>query len=196
MWLDIGAGSNILIKEQPGAEYAVGVDIERWETVYRNERYGFCEASGESLPFKANIFDFVTSRFTFEHLERPGAVLQEVSRVLKPGGVFIMQTTNKNNPLVVVSRLIPFRFKKALFAWAFKGNPSGTFRAFYRINTPRLIKLNTGSLNLERIILIEDILCQNAFFHSLSILLYRLMESFGLESLRGNMIAVYRKISG
>ncbi|MEE9553372.1 MAG: hypothetical protein V3W18_03655 [candidate division Zixibacteria bacterium] len=104
-----------------------------------------------------------------------------------------MQTTNKWNPLVIISRMIPFPIKKILFSWLFKDNPSKTFETYYQINTPDEIRRYTGSLILERLYMVEDILCQNEMFHFLSGLLYRLMILFGLDTLKGNMIAVYRK---
>ena len=193
-WLDIGAGSNIVIKEQPGAEFAVGIDIEKWDTVFRdNKTAAFCVGTADALPFKPDSFDFITSRYTFEHLESPEVVIEDISRVLRPGGLFVMQTTNKNNLFVLLSRMIPFAIKKALFGRLFKDNPSRTFKTWYRFNTPRAINEHTGLLTLDRLIMVEDILCQNGMLHFLSGLLYRVMELFGLESLRGNMIAVYRK---
>ncbi len=119
--------------------------------------------------------------------------MEDIAKVLKPGGLFVMQTTNKNNPLVIISRMIPFPVKKILFSWLFKDNPSRTFKTYYKINTPGAIKKHSGSLKLKRLIMIEDILCQNGILHFLSGLLFRLMELFGLDSLKGNMIAVYRK---
>ncbi len=43
----------------------------------------------ESLPVPSRSVDAVTSLHVFEHLPRPGATLAEVSRILKPGGIFL-----------------------------------------------------------------------------------------------------------
>jgi len=40
------------------------------------------------MSFPDSSFDIIFSRAVFEHLENPGDVLQEVARVLRPGGVF------------------------------------------------------------------------------------------------------------
>ena len=41
------------------------------------------------LPLPAQMADALVSLHVFEHLPRPGATLAEVSRVLKPGGIFL-----------------------------------------------------------------------------------------------------------
>jgi ubiquinone/menaquinone biosynthesis C-methylase UbiE len=193
-WLDIGAGSNILIKEQPGATLAVGIDIEKHENAfYDGETSSFCLASAYDLPFKDGSFEFITSRYTFEHLESPERALEEAGRVLKPDGLLVMQTTNKANPLVFISRLIPFSLKKRIFKRMFRDNPSGTFKTHYRINRPSAIKSNYGPLILERLITVEDPLCQSPLVYFFSMLIFRMIRFFRLESLKGNMIILFRK---
>jgi len=193
-WLDIGAGANIWIAEQPGAEFSVGLDIERNPgLVLDNETGAFVNANSEILPFKDNSFDFITSRYTFEHLKSPEIVLDEIHRVLRPGGTFVMQTTNKNSPAVLFARLVPFRIKRAILRKLFREIPSGTYRAYYKINSPRAIKTGTGPLKLKKLILVEDIFCQSRFLYFLSNLVYNLINFLRLYSLRNNIIAVYKK---
>jgi len=43
----------------------------------------------EHLPVESAIADAVVSLHVFEHLLRPGSTMAEVSRVLKPGGIFL-----------------------------------------------------------------------------------------------------------
>ena len=43
----------------------------------------------DPLPLASGIADVVVSLHVFEHLPRPGATLAELSRVLKPGGIFL-----------------------------------------------------------------------------------------------------------
>ena len=49
---------------------------------------------GEGLPFAAERFDVVASYQVLEHVRDPAAVVREVHRVLKPGGVFHFNTPN------------------------------------------------------------------------------------------------------
>jgi len=46
-------------------------------------------ADGHALPFRDNSFDAIVSFEVFEHLQRPWQVIEELSRVLKPGGCFV-----------------------------------------------------------------------------------------------------------
>lgn len=199
-WLDIGARNNILIKEQPGYKFALGLDIEKPDKFFIDENSSFGLASIYDIPLKANSLDFVTSRYTFEHLEFPEKAFYEVLRVLKPDGIFLMQTTNKNNPLIVIARVIPFKIKKLILKLLFKDNPSGTFKTFYHINKPSAIKKSyqsepgQSSLVLREFILAEDILCHSAVLFMISFLLYKIIRFFKLDGLMGNMICVYKKI--
>lgn len=49
-------------------------------------------ASGYSLPFKDNAFDTIISTEVLEHLEKPQAFVNEIYRVLEPGGAFFLTT--------------------------------------------------------------------------------------------------------
>ncbi len=47
------------------------------------------------IPFPENTFDFVISSEVIEHTPNPKAAIQEMHRVLKPGGLLILSTPNK-----------------------------------------------------------------------------------------------------
>jgi len=194
-WLDIGAGPNYLISEQAGSALAVGLDLEKPSKLELKCDEHYCLASAEQLSFKDDSFDFITSRYTFEHLPNPQIALHEIERVLKPGGIAAIQTTNVRNPLLMISRLIPFTIKKRIFKTLFKEIPSGTFKTFYRINKPGSFPENSGMLELRRLIFAEDMICQNGLTFAVSFSLLRLIEAFHLDRLKGNMIAIYAKIS-
>ena len=51
----------------------------------------------ERLPYPDSSFDLVTCTEVIEHLEHYRSVLREVSRVLRPGGVFVVSTPNVLN---------------------------------------------------------------------------------------------------
>ncbi len=52
-------------------------------------------ASGESLPFPNNFFDYVLFIFVIEHIADPQHILNEIRRVLKPNGHLIVSTDSK-----------------------------------------------------------------------------------------------------
>jgi 2-polyprenyl-6-hydroxyphenyl methylase/3-demethylubiquinone-9 3-methyltransferase len=51
---------------------------------------------GEALPYADAAFDIVVCVDVLEHVQDLSKVLAEVARVLKPGGVFLFDTINRN----------------------------------------------------------------------------------------------------
>lgn len=193
-WLDIGARNNILIDEQLGAEFSVGLDIERQKGLKVNHNVGaYVIADSSRLPFKENSFGFITSRYTFEHLEFPQKTLDEISRVLKQNGTFAMQTTNAGSPLILMARLIPIGLKKIIFKKIFIDYPSGIFKTHYKINRPKILRKITGPLMLEKLIMVEDLLCQSRVLYAISLLIFKFIRLLKLDSYKNNIIAIYKK---
>jgi len=192
-WLDLGAGANTIIREQPGAGFALGIDKEKPADAFINGHTAYCIADIHRLPLKSKSFDFITSRYTFEHLADPEMALREAGRILRPGGTLIIQTTNCRNPLLILSRLIPHFVKKPLYRVLFGDPPSGIYKTYYRINTPKRLFRKIDDLRPKKLYLVEDILYNSKIFFYGSFFMYRLLRFLGLESLYGNMIAVYEK---
>lgn len=55
----------------------------------------FIEAKVPPLPFENEVFDCVVSFQVIEHIKRDKLFVQEVMRVLRPGGKFIVSTPNR-----------------------------------------------------------------------------------------------------
>jgi 2-polyprenyl-6-hydroxyphenyl methylase/3-demethylubiquinone-9 3-methyltransferase len=70
------------------------IDVAMRHDHTRKVRYLVGQA--ERLPFADGSFDVVCAMDFLEHVERPAAVVAEVARVLKPGGVFFFHTFNRN----------------------------------------------------------------------------------------------------
>ena len=51
---------------------------------------------GEALPYPDAAFDAVVCVDVLEHVQDLGQVVQEIARVLKPGGLFLFDTINRN----------------------------------------------------------------------------------------------------
>jgi ubiquinone/menaquinone biosynthesis C-methylase UbiE len=50
----------------------------------------------ENIPFPSNYFDKVLCSEVFEHILRPKKAIEEIFRVLKPGGILVISTPNMN----------------------------------------------------------------------------------------------------
>ncbi len=86
--LDFLAGSD---REGFGLEYDVAKLVEaRRRFPHRH----FACASGEALPLEAGSMDVVTFFEVLEHVEDERGLLQEIHRVLAPGGVILMSVPN------------------------------------------------------------------------------------------------------
>jgi 2-polyprenyl-6-hydroxyphenyl methylase/3-demethylubiquinone-9 3-methyltransferase len=100
--LDVGCGGGFLSNALAEAGLPVtGVDLsaESLAVARRHDRTGsvrYLQADAFDLPFADGSFDVVTAMDFLEHIEDPAAAIREFSRVLKPGGIFIFHTFNRN----------------------------------------------------------------------------------------------------
>lgn len=80
------------------AENVIGIDVDQLAVEMARKKYGVdCRVGcAEKIPIPSNTIDCVVSFETIEHLADAPAFLQEVSRVLKSGGNFILSTPNRN----------------------------------------------------------------------------------------------------
>ena len=93
-------------------------------------------AFADHLPFAASSFDMVTANMVIEHVEHPDAVLQEVFRVLKRGGLFVFHTPNVKSPVMALSNVLPYSVKRALIPFLEGGREEEeVFLTHYRMNT-------------------------------------------------------------
>lgn len=100
--LDLGCGAGFLSHALANAGHCVtGIDLSenslevarKFDSTKRVD-YRFADATSLDLPSKS--FDAVCAMDLLEHVENPHAVIQEASRLLKPGGFFFFHTFNRN----------------------------------------------------------------------------------------------------
>lgn len=65
----------------------------------------------KDLKFSSNSFDMVFSFHTLEHIPEPQRALKEMSRVLRPGGVYFVGTPNKSRIIGGYTSPYPFHVK-------------------------------------------------------------------------------------
>ncbi|MFH0987849.1 MAG: class I SAM-dependent methyltransferase [Parcubacteria group bacterium] len=104
-FLDVGCGSGELIfKISNRFERLWGVDVaavrieqarEKAKLLPQAQKYSFllCQP-GAPLPLPNNFFDCVTCMATLEHVFDPYQLVAEMRRVLRPGGMLIIQVPN------------------------------------------------------------------------------------------------------
>ncbi|MDT4954036.1 MAG: hypothetical protein QOJ02_2174 [Acidobacteriota bacterium] len=89
-----GTGCDLLQFAKHGAE-AVGIDITPEHLRLAKERVGAMaevqQAEAVDLPFPDASFDYVYSHGVLHHIEQPRRAVQEIFRVLRPGGRFNVQ---------------------------------------------------------------------------------------------------------
>ena len=91
--LDIGCGSgeDIAIFTNQGAVCS-GIDPSKAfvvEAQVKNPTATITEGIGETLPIEENRFDIVTSKWALQTSKNISQILEEVARVLKPGGILL-----------------------------------------------------------------------------------------------------------
>lgn len=95
--LDLGCGTGKLLKMVMDLEpniKAYGIDIsENMLHLAKSQLQNTAElvlGDAEHLPYEKNKFDAIYCNDSFHHYPAPREVVSEVSRVLKPGGTFII----------------------------------------------------------------------------------------------------------
>jgi SAM-dependent methyltransferase len=132
--LEIGAGPS-----NPTSDYLKslgelhGIDVD--SEVLQNLALQTSAVIVDKFPFPDNAFDSCVSNYVCEHLDDPKEHLEEIWRVLKPGGTYIFRTPNRLHYTAVVSSLTPhsFHLKTANKLRAIDGHDPYPTR--YRLNS-------------------------------------------------------------
>jgi SAM-dependent methyltransferase len=112
--LDVGCGTGVdLARFARGGARATGVDLAdsaialaRQNMAHRNVPADLAVADGEALPFPAGPFDYVFAHGVAQYTANGRRLVQEVHRVLKPGGEAVFQGYNRISWLNALSKLM------------------------------------------------------------------------------------------
>lgn len=91
--LDVGCGTGIISEVYPHLDI-VGIDIS--PGMLRHNKGKWIQGSAENIPLPDSSIDFIVCRSLLHHLPNPEKGLQEMKRLLKPGGKVVMWETNKS----------------------------------------------------------------------------------------------------
>jgi 2-polyprenyl-6-hydroxyphenyl methylase / 3-demethylubiquinone-9 3-methyltransferase len=101
--LDLGCGGGFMAEALASRGAVVtaidpaagAIDIAKRHAAGQGLTIDYSVGVGESLPLNDNTMDYVVCVDVLEHVADLGAVLDEVKRVLKPGGMFLFDTINR-----------------------------------------------------------------------------------------------------
>jgi SAM-dependent methyltransferase len=156
---EVGCGRGVLVEpDAPGGPWqdlrgdgrtVIGIDIE--DTGAQNPVIDEFRLIREGRwPLADGSVDLAVSDFVLEHVTDPEAFVGELSRVLRPGGVFIARTISRHSLLAAAARLVPNdHHAKALERLQPGREERDVFRTAYRMNARRdLARLFDGDFEL------------------------------------------------
>lgn len=122
--LDIGCGDGVWYNElRKKGDDVIGIDLSSRDLEKLKERAdkmgivpNVFNANAQKMPFNSASFDKAYSISTFEHIENDEETFSEVSRVLKPGGSFVISVPIHGVPLLTkLAVKMPVFIKKLIY---------------------------------------------------------------------------------
>lgn len=169
-WLDLGCGHHLLppwryeqekkLVKKPS--FLVGLDYDYLSLTKHMTVQNRIRGDIACLPFKSESFDIVSSNMVFEHLQEPQKQLEEIYRILKPGGRLLFHTPNAKGYATILARITPGLLTSKILYILQGREEEDVFPTFFKINTPDTIKFLGESVGF----IAEDIqmLASNAQF--------------------------------
>ena len=176
--LDIGCGRGGLVEQlEHSLTQIVGIDPD-WNSLQEHRlNLPRVVAISNDLPFATNSFDVTYASWVLEHLQEPLQTFASLSRVLRPGGVFVFITPNGRHPLATLNHSLG-RFGQVqgkLVERFYDRAADDAFPTYYRANKQNEIESlcqQTG-LVLERLTAVAD-----PTYLAFNQIMYRLMCAF------------------
>ncbi len=132
--LDAGCGryAERLVKIGNKAGKLIGVDLVDADPTVLKNNIEYYKADLTNIPKENESVDIVISRSVFEHLSEPLKVYNEISRILKPGGIFVFLTPNLFDYVSLLSKAIPNKYHGAIIKLLTGRREKDTFPTYYR----------------------------------------------------------------
>ena len=173
---DVGCGNGVFtasIKKYKHVTKLIGVDSNK-HALEEASKIGFDllvhvhDFSNDTLPIDSESFDLVVCKDVLEHLVNPNYLMDEINRILKPGGVLLLHVPNH----FTLYRRIIFLFNNKIdtFSW-FSKSDRFNFPHIRFFTLPSVLTL----LNLTHFTFLNNL---SYFFVNLPIVHQRIPLSF------------------
>lgn len=129
-FVDIGCATGVLVRHMADRDWeSVGIELSEASADYGRRQRGIDIRTGslESVSFPDAHFDLVHSSHVIEHIPEPGAFVDEIRRVIKPGGWCITVTPSVAG---FQARLLGKHWRSAIPDHVHLFSPSGLMRLF------------------------------------------------------------------
>ena len=116
--LEIGCGSGRILSEIKETDLAIGLDIStNMLKIARSKNCVVVQANSTLLPFKNNGFDLVYSFKVLSHIPDIQKTINEIIRVVKPGGYILLEFYNDQSfKYIVIKKIKDFLKLKLLYS--------------------------------------------------------------------------------
>jgi 2-polyprenyl-6-hydroxyphenyl methylase/3-demethylubiquinone-9 3-methyltransferase len=152
--LDVGGGKHPAISLQTKQDlglHIVGLDISDVELLQAPAgAYDHIVVGDVATVNIPGQYDLIFSRSVIEHVQDPASAIENLSRVLAPGGTMAHFMPCRNAPFAIINRVLGNRVARQVLFTLFpdKRHDSG-FQAFYNHCTPTELAALIGGRGLE-----------------------------------------------
>lgn len=189
--LDLGCGREArwLRGIAPRVGLGVGMDYEI-AAAWNDPGRGLLCGDAHHVPLASGSVDVLSTMNTIEHFADPRRVLDELYRVLRPGGHLFIVTVNLRFPPVAAAQFLPHRLRQRINSVATDSNPEDTFPVFYRANTAGQLRAVgcAAGFQVRRL----EMLSHHPEYFMFSPLAYRCWAAFERLVLRRTAFAGFR----
>jgi 2-polyprenyl-6-hydroxyphenyl methylase/3-demethylubiquinone-9 3-methyltransferase len=159
--LEVGCGGGILSEEivklgfiTTGIDPAQqSIDTASKHAAVSGLEINYINGTGEALPFPDDTYDVVFCCDVLEHVQDLPKVISEISRVLKPGGVFLYDTINRT----FLSKLVAIKVLQEWTRWAIMPSRLHEWNMFIKPEEIKLLLLQNHLIWKEHRGIIPDI---------------------------------------